>query len=198
MGDNNIISLPDADLDDFVNSDPLGSSHPPTGLDGQDPPGLLKLLGSKASGHSLMIANSGLSASQAVSPLIIRQSPGLTKVPPSAPVIFDDMADKQPSGSAHDNAPIPPPEGSDVPDNVSVFSDTVEAPDEAEPPNFHKICLALPAPSWEPSGSAGDFVNAHKKFVGNDPPKSARLGGPPTRSGLRRSASVSSQPHVNK
>lgn len=197
-GDNNIISFTAEGHDDIATSDPLELVHPPTGLSAQDPPGLLKLLGSSASGPPLMNANPGLSSTQAGSPLIIHQSPGLAKVPLTAPCAIGEMADKHPTQTATDKAPITPQEGSVEMDNESVSTDTLEAPVEAEPPNFPKICVALTVPGWEPSASAGNFLNAHKNFIGIDPSTLARPDGPPHRGGLRRSASVSFKPHVNK
>lgn len=154
-----------------------------------------------------MLTNLGLSVSQAVSPLIVRQSSSLVNAPPPATIANCGTGDKFPPEIIIDESSIPDQGNAEIPlpsegtidlDLDSGIGDPVEVSGEAEPPLFPKICVPLLAPGWEPSSSAGDFVQAHNKFVGNDSMQTGRLRGPPTHSGLRRSASVSSQSLITK
>lgn len=80
----------------------------------------------------------------------------------------------------------------------SVDDGPVEIIDEGEPSHVKPNIQALLAPGWSSFSKPVDTVTVHNNFVGTDPPQPVRPDGRPLRRGLRRSASVSSQPISSK
>lgn len=182
-----------------VSTPPPGGSTP-GGI--QEPPGLLTVL-DKPAGSPSVASGVRMVFSQAASPAIVHQSSVVTRGK-----IVDSSTDTGPLAAvqAVSDCPTASPELENS-ENMALDlddGDTVVSSEGDEPPGGPVTAPGKPfvqvlmAPGWDAPSRLTDFMAVHSNFVGKASSQSARPEGLPPRTGLRRSASVPSQPNASK